>query len=137
MKNPFLAFILFSSVVSAQQAPFISSQLTEKGDLSVIMVKGIARYLDREISGSASRRAEFWKPDFTGRANYEMSIISNREHFARITGVADKRVDRAVMEYVGNTDIPAKIIETDLFTGYSVRWPVLDGIHGEIGRAHV
>ena len=132
MKNPFLAFILFSSVMYGQlPAPFTSSLLTEKGDLSLIMVNGIARYLDREITASEKKRAVFWNADLTSKENYEKSIAPNREDFARIIGVADKRVDRITMEYIGSTDIPAKIIETELFTGYAVRWPVMEGIHGE------
>src|SRR5262249_9592831 len=39
--------------------------LEEKGDLALLMVEGMHKYLDRETAASVERRKERWKPDFS------------------------------------------------------------------------
>ena len=132
MKKSFLILILFASVVNGQsQPPFISSPLIEQGDHSTLMVKGIERYLDREIAASEKKRVGFWHPDFSDKNAYEKSMAPNREHLAGIIGAVDKRVDEKMMEYIATPDVSAKVIETDFFIGYAIRWSVIGEIHGE------
>jgi dienelactone hydrolase len=132
MKNLFFSLLFVSSIVYGQlPSPFVSSPLTEQGDLSTLMVNGITRYLDNEIAVSGKNRTKLWQPDFSGAEKYDKSIASNREHLARIIGVVDQRINNIDMEYVIRTDMPAKVFETELFIAYAVRWPVLGQIHGE------
>ena len=46
-------------------------------------------------------------------------------------GVVDPRVPNPEMELIGTTERPAKLAETEEFTVYAVRWPVLNGVYGE------
>jgi dienelactone hydrolase len=132
MRNLFLILIFSPSFVYSQlPAPFVSSPLTDKGNLSSLMVDGIRSYLDNATVASEKKRAELWHVDFSGKEVYDKSIAPNREHLARIIGVVDQRNNEKVMEYVSTTDKSAKVIETEYFVGYLVRWPVLGEIHGE------
>ncbi|MDB6118725.1 MAG: putative dienelactone hydrolase [Verrucomicrobiaceae bacterium] len=90
-------------------------------------------------------------PDFNSKAveAYDLSVEPNREHLRQILGLVDKRLP-VEMERFGKTmprkvrdekdfgkddaesrDDPTLVADTDRFKVYQVRWPVLDGIHGE------
>jgi hypothetical protein len=122
---------LFALSTSAQPLPN-TALLTVEGDLSVQMIAGIDRFLEKETARVAQSREAFWKPDLTGdRAAYEKSVQPNRERFARMIGLIDPRVPNVEVEYLTTTATPAKVAETDRFTAYAVRWPALEGVHGE------
>ena len=108
-----------------------STLLLEKGDLSPMMVKGISRYLDRELSASIKGRAKFRKADFSSPAAYERSILPNRKRFAEIIGIADTLEAEVEMEYISSVSTPSEIIENEYFTAYAVRWHVFGDIYGE------
>lgn len=116
------------------QAPLPNTApLTLQGDLSAQMIAGINRFLERETANSIDGRAAYWaKTDLTGnRAAYEKSIAPNRERLASMLGVIDRRGAEIELDYVATSATPARIAEADTFTAYTVRWPVLDGLHGE------
>lgn len=104
--------------------------LTEDGDLSKMMLDGLHRFAERKIDESIQDRAGLWKRDPSSPAAYEKSIQANREHFQHIIGLADPRV-AVTMERFGDDDNPALVAENDAFRVFQVRWPVLDGVHGE------
>jgi hypothetical protein len=61
-----LSFCCFAfSVYGQSEAPFTSTPLKEKGDLSSLMVEGIDRFLMREIDRTAETRANLWQRDFS------------------------------------------------------------------------
>lgn len=90
-----------------------SRPLQPNPDFSAAMVEGIDRFLLREIENSRASR----KPD--------------RERLKAIIGAVDPRVPIKALELVGDTTQPALVAETDTARVLRVRWPVLDGVHGE------
>ncbi len=109
-----------------------TAALTMQGDLSAQMVAGIDRFLERETLAAATSRGVYWRAEVSGdRAAYEKSVQPNRDRLARMLGVIDSRIPKPDLEYVATFSVPAKVAETDRFTAYAVRWPVLAGLSGE------
>ena len=100
------------------------------GDLSVRIVDGAHRFLDRKTAESIAGREKFWKRDFSSPEAYEKSVQRNRERFKKMIGVVDPRVP-VVMERFGDDDNPALVAETEKYRVWQVRWPVLEGVTGE------
>jgi dienelactone hydrolase len=127
-----LAAILLSSFPSAhaQQPLPGSAQLTAEGDLAMKMLEGMDAYLAREGIACREKRAEKWQRDFSSHEAYVESIEPNRERFKALIGAVDERVP-AEMEYIATVDAPPLLAETDAYKIFEVRWPVMDGVHGE------
>ena len=127
-------FILLLACVPAFADPAATlpgtRPLTEDGDLSKRMLDGLHRFAERKIDESVAGRASLWKRDPSSREAYERSVRANRESFRKIIGVVDPRLP-AAMERFGDDDSPALVAEDDAFRVYQVRWPVLEGVHGE------
>ncbi len=104
--------------------------LTEVGDLSKNMLEGLHRFSERQLDRSVNERAKLWRRDLSSQEKYETSIEKNRVSFRKIIGVVDPRVP-VTMERFGDDDAPALVAEGDSFRAYQVRWPVLEGVHGE------
>ena len=104
--------------------------LTEDGDLSTRMLDGIHHFAERKIDESVLTREKLWRRDTSSRAAYEQSVAGNRSTFRKIIGVVDPRRP-AAMERFGDDDSPALVAECDAFRISQVRWPVLEGVHGE------
>ena len=85
--------------------------LTAEGDLSVRMVAGIHRFLDRQTEQSVEKRQRFWRPDFSSAEAYERSVEPNRKRLRKYLGAVDERVDVVEMEFVATTAMPAKVAE--------------------------
>jgi len=130
MKYLFLNFILMIHVFAVSQTPFTSTPLTGKDDLSRMMVDGMNRYLDRQTTNAVKRRSQSRNPDYSGPGAYSRSMNSNRKHFARIIGVVDERMADIKMEYVSGPATSALVAESSRFRVYSVKWNVLDDLHG-------
>ena len=94
--------------------------LETSDDLSVQMVSGIHRYLDRETTRVAETRHERWKT--YGPAD----LAAARELLRRRLGLNDSRV-KGAFEVVQPLDAP-----TSRNAGpRTVRWPVFEGVWGE------
>lgn len=121
------------SVASAATPPPLphTKPLEMEGDLSAQMVAGLDVFLSRETEKSISDRARHWRRDFSSREAYEQSVTPNRERLARIIGVVDRRRPFTDLELVGGVRGSAPLAATDLYKVLVVRWPVLDGVHGE------
>jgi dienelactone hydrolase len=104
--------------------------LTWEGDLSVRMMDGAHRFVERKIAESMETRAQYWHRDLSSPAAYEKSIEANRERFRKMIGLVDERVP-VVMERFGDEDNPALVAESEGYRVYQVRWPVLEGVSGE------
>ncbi len=104
--------------------------LTWGGDLSVKMMDGAHRFVERKIAESLESRRQFWSRNSSSKAAYEGSVQSNRERFRKIIGVVDPRLP-AEMQRVAVDDDPEIIAETSRYQMFQVRWPVLDGVFGE------
>ncbi len=101
------------------------------GDLAEYMIGGVDRFLLRELDLSIDRRASLWHRDISSKAAYQKSVEPNRRHFARIIGLQDQRPPFNDLELVGTLAEPALVGRGDGFRVLAVRWPALDGVHGE------
>ncbi len=106
-------------------------KLTIEGDLAARMVAGIDRYLMKAIKASQAKRSGFWKPDYASHDAYTESVAPNRERFRQIIGAVDPRVAPPAMELRATVARPSLIARTDTYHVHAVRWPALDGLHGE------
>ncbi len=120
------------SLIAGPSAEVLPSTqpLTWDGDLSVRMMDGAHRFVERKIAESPARRAKYWKRDFSSQAAYEKSIQPNRERFRKIIGVVDPRMP-ADMQRMASGDDPEIIAETSRYRMFQVRWPALEGVFGE------
>jgi len=132
------AIFLFHVVIATAEGPapvrgeFPGTRPLElEGDLAELMVKGVDRFLLRELDSSIAARAALWHRDLSSSREYEKSIEPNRRHFARIIGLRDPRVTFDDVELVGTTTQPALVGKGEGFEVFAARWPVLEGVHGE------
>ncbi len=95
------------------------------------MVAGADRFLLRETLAAAARRETFWKRDTTSKEAYSASVAANRERLRGILGVVDERAPFSSLEFVADTASPSLIAENENASVHRVRWPVLEGMHGE------
>src|SRR5438874_10931871 len=128
----FIALVLISTAVAwaqaADEATVLAgtARLEMQGDLSAQMVAGIDKFLMRETQRSVAEREKHWQRDFTSAVAYERSVQPNRERLRKIIGAVDPRVPGS-LEFVSDVAAPGKIAETEAYTIYAVRWPVLEG----------
>lgn len=132
MKRFSLSLVVFSLAISSLWAQHLpgTKPLKMKGDLAAHMVAGIDRYLMKEIAASVKKRQQFWKQDFASAKAYDQSVAGNRRRLRRLIGVVDERVP-AELQYIGINENSALVAETTQVKIYSVRWPVLTGMHAE------
>jgi len=104
--------------------------LAIEGDLSALMHEAALRDMDRRIADSISLRPHFWRRDPASAETYERSIEANREHFRTIIGVVDPR-QPVGMERFGDEENPALVAEAKSYRIFQIRWPALEGVHGE------
>lgn len=129
----FLALLLITGASGpAQQIITLpgTDPLTWNDDISVRLMDGAHRYIERKIEESPQDRQRFWRRDFSSRAAYEKSVDANRQRFSKYIGVADERV-QPLMERFGYDDGRGLAAETRDYRVYRVRWSVLDGVSGE------
>ncbi len=110
-----IRFVLLGLLhASSAVAQLSGTQLLEPNpDFSAKMVAGIDRFALQLIEKSKDTR----KP--------------TREKLKAIIGLVDERLPIKALEFVGDTDAPALLAETETARLFRVRWPVLDGVHGE------
>ncbi|MCS7306182.1 MAG: hypothetical protein NZ602_13885 [Thermoguttaceae bacterium] len=99
-------------------------------DLAVRIVEEAHRFLDRKLAESIQARPRWWQRDFSSVQAYEKSVQPNRQRFRQYIGAVDERVP-VCMERYGDESNPAVVAETDRYTIFQVRWPVLEGVWGE------
>ena len=122
----------WATCAAAQPAGTLSGTkpLDWEGDLSVKMMDGAHRFVERKIRESAVSRQKHWKRDLSSSRAYEESVEPNRRRFREITGVVDARVAPG-MERWADAGGPELVAESPAVRVYQVRWPVLDGVYGE------
>ncbi|MBL7699777.1 MAG: dienelactone hydrolase family protein [Chitinophagaceae bacterium] len=150
---PFL-FLCCAVVVRAQSDQFLyskmpdvfpgSRQLTLEGDLSVIMLDGAHKFIERKIDESINARQQLWKRDLSSADAYEKSVEPNRTHFTKYIGVVDKseppvsynvgfpeKYPAPSMQKFADGDDDILVAETSRYRIYQVRWPVFNRVNGE------
>jgi dienelactone hydrolase len=130
-------------LVPAQETLPNTTPLTWEGDLSVRLMEGAHRFVERKIDESVRDREKHWHRDRSSLEAYEKSIAPNRERFRRIIGLAGdghwpaapargaQARSASTFEYYGDDENPALVAEAEAYRIYQVRWPVLEGISGE------
>ncbi len=63
-----------------------------QGDLSVQMMDGLHRFVERKIDQSIDKRPQFWHREFSSPEAYAKSVDPNRQRLKKILGVVDPRV---------------------------------------------
>jgi dienelactone hydrolase len=108
-----------------------TAPLTLTGDIASNLVSGVDRFLARELAQSLESRARYWQRDFSSPAAYRASVATNRAHLARILGVRDSRVRFDSPELMATLKESALVGRARDYDVLAIRWPALDGIHGE------
>ena len=123
----------WATCAAAQPAGTLSGTkpLDWEGDLSVKMMDGAHRFVERKIRESAVSRQKHWKRDLSSSRAYEESVEPNRRRFREITGVVDPRGSRPAWSVRRMPAAPNSWPSRRLYRVYQVRWPVLDGVYGE------
>lgn len=103
---------------------------TEVEGLRPQMIDGMHRYFDKALESSRESREIHWHRNYSSSAEYLKSITPNRARFNKITGVVDERERVEELFLMESTIQKAIVAETDAYTIYSVRWPVLKGVTG-------
>jgi len=125
--------ILISSPVygqSSEKALAGTQLLNDAGDLSIKMVDGLHRFLDRALSESIAKRQRHWNRDYSSADAYLRSIDLNRRRFRKIIGLTEDKVVARLEQFAEATDSPL-VAETTSFKVYQVRWNVLRDVQGE------
>jgi dienelactone hydrolase len=127
----FLSVILIARSICAGGPPLAGTQpLTGTNDLSMDMIAGIDRFLDRELGASVERRAAKWRRDFSSPEAYVKSIEPNRERFKKNIGVIDERAQPELFP-ISTPSRPALLAQAGGYKVFVVRWPVLRGVDAE------
>ena len=118
--------------------------LMMEGDLSIKMLEGAHKFIEKKIDESIAKRLKLWNRDLTSKEAYEKSVEPNRRRFMKYIGVEDKtqpmvnynvgipdKYPSVVMEKISTNNDPELVSETDKYKIYQVRWPVLNGVYGE------
>jgi dienelactone hydrolase len=156
---PFLCLFLIAGPGVAQQALPNTAPLTWEGDMSMRLMEGAHRFVERKIGESTHTRQQHWNRDLTSPQAYERSIEGNRRRFREAIGLSSAwrgesgssgggaQPSPAIpasfgestggdsadlrFEYYGDEDNPALAAESNMYRVYQVRWPVLEGVFGE------
>lgn len=126
-----LAVLLAPLAACAAEALPGTRPLEMQGDLAAQMVEGIHRFLDRETTASAGRRARWWKRDLSSSEAYSRSVEPNRQRLRKILGAVDPRVPFDGFEVLHPLSGPAALAKAAEYEVLAVRWPVFQGVDGE------
>lgn len=103
-----------------------------EGALADRLMDGAHAFVERKITESKSKRAKYWRYDFSSPEAYEKAIAPNRERFKRLIGVVDnERAACITLERFGDDQNPALVAKTEKLQVHQVRWPVLEGVFSE------
>lgn len=137
MKIPIQIFIgVFACITQIFYAdgqpitPFVSKTLTEKVDLSSLMVEGIDRFLTEKTIDAQKGRSGLWQRDFSSPQAFSKSITFYRDFLARRLGIVDIRVTPEI-EVLTSSQLEQLKVETGGCLIRPVRWKVLDGLQAE------
>ena len=100
---------------------------------SAAMVAGIDRFVMRGLADSVKGREALWKRDLSSPEAHDKSVEPNRARLRAILGVLeeDRRVPMQGLELIATTERGANVADAQNYSVFVVRWPVLDGVHGE------
>lgn len=136
-----LAAGLPGGVIAQQQSKPVQPPLAGTTELqpatgeerSVALVADIDKMVMQEIEAATTAREALWQRDFSSPEAYDKSVQPNRMRLRRILGVLeeDKRSTLEGLELVATTERGSELAEAQSYAVHVVRWPVLNGVHGE------
>jgi dienelactone hydrolase len=127
----FWLFCFFANSAYGQiNPPFSSKPLTEKGDLSALMVEGIDRFLTEETGRVSEARAALWHRDFSSPDAFRKSVAVQCDFLSQRLGVVDERL-KPEMEVLTSRNLEQLKVETDACVIRAVRWSVTEGLKAE------
>ncbi len=141
-----LVVLLFGKSDAFQDAEVLpgTKLLAANGDLSIKMLDGAHKFIERKIEESTVSRPKFWDRNFGSKEAYEASVEPNRRRFIKYIGVEDKtepftnynigmpdKNPPVMMQRFAVNNDPEIISETLKYRVYQVRWTVLKGINAE------
>ena len=142
-----VVFCLVSRIEAFQAKPDVlpgTKLRTGNDDLSVKMLDGAHKFIERKIEESIVDRSKSWNRNFNSREEYERSVEPNRNRFIKYIGVEDKTApfknfnlglpDKnppVMMQRFAVDGDPEVIAETSKYRVYQVRWTVLSRVNGE------
>jgi dienelactone hydrolase len=94
------------------------------------MIGGMFSYFSKVLESGSMNKKQFWNQNYSSTLEYEESVASNRERFKEITGIVDERMLFDGLILMESTTRKALIAETDNYSVYRVKWPVLEGVTG-------
>lgn len=108
------------------------------------MMTGAHKLIEKHIAESKQGRMKYWNREFSSRAEYDKSVLPNRQRLRHYLGVEDKTLTFTnynigipdenpppqLLKYSNDLD-PKIVAETERYTIFQVRWTVLEGVNGE------
>lgn len=108
-----------------------TTELTLEGDIASSLVEGVDRFLLRELDRSEAERERHWQRDPGSIESHHALVATNRADLARRVGLRDPRVPFESPEWVATLTRPARLAAGPGYEVSNVRWPALEGVHGE------
>jgi len=125
-----ILFLISSCFCVGQSIPFPCTPLTEKGDLSSLMVKDVDGFLTMLTDLAPHLRDSLWHRDFSSPEAFNQSIRHERELLAKRLGVVDKRETPELTALTGNR-FQLQLLETKHCTIRAVNWRVMEGLSAQ------
>lgn len=108
-----------------------TAPLTGNADMIQLTIRQWDDRMLQEIAAARSQRERFWHRDLSSPAAFDRSVAPNRDRLRRRIGAVDAPVPNPEFEVTGPLEQRGLVAETPAFSAYTVRWPVLAGVHGE------
>jgi dienelactone hydrolase len=103
---------------------------TEPEEFRSQMIGGMFRYFEQELQLAPEKREKHWHPNYSSNEEYLKSIVSNRDRFKKIIGLSDERKRFEGLILIESTAQKALVAQTNTYSVYHVKWPVLEGVTG-------
>ncbi|HEY4196656.1 MAG TPA: hypothetical protein VGM63_14030, partial [Mucilaginibacter sp.] len=126
----FLASSFSAFSQSENKMPFAAAPLTEKGDLSALMVSKIDQFLTKETQRQSANRDQLWHRDFSNPTAFNQSVSAQRQLLSERLGVVYHR-DEPKLELMTNGRLLPLVVNTKTCIIKAVRWKVFDGLSAE------
>ncbi|WP_286879918.1 hypothetical protein [Proteiniphilum sp. UBA7639] len=94
------------------------------------MIGGMFSYFSKVLESGSLNKNQYWNQNYSSTHEYEASIASNRERFKKITRIVDGRLPFDGLVLLESTAHKALVAQTDNYSVYRVKWPVLEGVTG-------
>jgi len=122
-----------SLVLFSQADPLLpgTDRLEMNGDVALSMVRGIDRFLLRELETMPSVREKHWTDAKEKASSWETCLVGERRRLSEILGVRDERSRPAILEFVVTSDRSSLRGTNQYVEVHEVRWSAFKDVQGE------